>query len=227
MMKKFVLSIFMLCVLLSPISSQVAKAYVHVNYVLPTHEMKVALTFDDGPSNSNTQEILDILKEENVKATFFLLGENFCGNEDLIRHIVVLGHDIGLHTYSHPNIYKLKYQEVKKEIVSNIRGIENIIGYAPQIIRPPYGIVTPDFLNICLELDLTVIAWSVDTVDWKKGQTVQGVLDIIKSETNAGSIILMHDKSSNSKVTRMALRKVIKYIKNEGYYFTTLSEFFS
>lgn len=227
MKKSIFASCFLVLALLNPINSEIANAYSHVNYVLPTHDMKVALTFDDGPYAINTPYVLDILKEENVKATFFLLGENFKGNEDLIRHIVVEGHEIGLHTYTHPNFYKLNYEEIKKEIVDNIRGIESIIGYAPNFIRPPYGIITDDFLCICEKLDLTVICWSVDTLDWKVGQNSSDMVKTVCQELRPGSIILMHDKSANYKCSRAALRRIIRTIKNEGYNFATLSEFFS
>ena len=85
-----------------------------VHYTVPTSKMELALTFDDGPLAKNTPQVLSILKKNNIKATFFLLGENMYGNEKIIKQIIADGHEIGLHTYSHPNFYKCSEEEIRK-----------------------------------------------------------------------------------------------------------------
>lgn len=140
-----------------------------VHYTVPTSKMELALTFDDGPLAKNTPQVLSILKENNIKATFFLLGENMYGNEKIIKQIIADGHEIGLHTYSHPNFYKCSEEEIRKEIDMNLDLLQKIANYKPKIIRPPYGIVTKSFLKIAQQKKLTIISWSNDSLDWKKG----------------------------------------------------------
>lgn len=140
-----------------------------VHYTVPTSKMELALTFDDGPLAKNTPQVLSILKKNNIKATFFLLGENMYGNEKIIKQIIADGHEIGLHTYSHPNFYKCSEEEIRKEIDMNLDLLQKIANYKPKIIRPPYGIVTKSFLKIAQQKKLTIISWSNDSLDWKKG----------------------------------------------------------
>ena len=140
-----------------------------VHYTVPTSKMELALTFDDGPLAKNTPQVLSILKKNNIKATFFLLGENMYGNEKIIKQIIADGHEIVLHTYSHPNFYKCSEEEIRKEIDMNLDLLQKIANYKPKIIRPPYGIVTKSFLKIAQQKKLTIISWSNDSLDWKKG----------------------------------------------------------
>lgn len=196
-----------------------------VHYSLPTDKMDLALTFDDGPLAKNTPAVLDVLKKYNVKATFFLLGENMDGNEALIRRIVAEGHEIGLHTYSHPNFYKISTAEIEKEIDTNISLLRKITTYTPKVIRPPYGIVTKPFLRIAKKKNLTIISWSNDSLDWKKGHTAQTIINDALTKVHPGAIILMHDKSSNYKESIKALPKIIEKLQSEGYTFKRVSDF--
>ena len=146
-----------------------------VHYTVPTSKMELALTFDDGPLAKNTPQVLSILKKNNIKATFFLLGENMYGNEKIIKQIIADGHEIGLHTYSHPNFYKCSEEEIRKEIDMNLDLLQKIANYKPKIIRPPYGIVTKSFLKIAQQKKLTIISWSNDSLDWKKGHNANQI----------------------------------------------------
>lgn len=197
----------------------------HVYYSFQTTENKLALTFDDGPSSKNTNQVLDILKKYNVKATFFLLGENMVGNETIIRRIVDEGHEIGLHTFSHPNFYKLNKDQIHNEIVKNIQTLKRIIPYNPKYIRPPYGIVTEDFLNLMDLYQLKIIAWSNDSLDWKSSKSSDDIVNLALSKIHPGSIILMHDKSNNYLCSRKALPRIIDKCLKLGYEFGTISEF--
>ena len=187
-----------------------------VHYTVPTSKMELALTFDDGPLAKNTPQVLSILKENNIKATFFLLGENMYGNEKIIKQIIADGHEIGLHTYSHPNFYKCSEEEIRKEIDMNLDLLQKIANYKPKIIRPPYGIVTKSFLKIAQQKKLTIISWSNDSLDWKEDAL---------TKIHPGAIILMHDKSSNYQESIKALPKIIKTLKEEGYSFKRISDF--
>lgn len=197
-----------------------------VYYSFATEKKELALTFDDGPMKKNTPKILNILKEYNIKATFFLLGENMQGNEKIIQRIYQEGHQIGLHTYSHPNFNKLNKAQIQEEIYKNIELLQAIIDYTPTFIRPPYGIVTEDFLEIASEMKLTIISWSNDSLDWKKECNSDQIVNNALSKIHPGSIILMHDKSSNYLASRKALPRIIKRCLSLDYTFKTVKEFF-
>lgn len=196
-----------------------------VHYSLPTNEMELALTFDDGPLNKNTSKVLDILKENNVKATFFLLGENMVGNEAIMQRILDEGHEIGLHTYSHPIFTKINYEQTEKEIDLNIDLLYKICHYRAKIIRPPYGIISKNFLKIAKAKKLKIISWSNDSLDWKKGHTTKMIYEDALAKTHPGSIILMHDKSNNYQQSIKALPLIIRKLKSEGYSFKRVSDF--
>lgn len=196
-----------------------------VHYTVPTSKMELALTFDDGPLAKNTPQVLSILKKNNIKATFFLLGENMYGNEKIIKQMIADGHEIGLHTYSHPNFYKCSEEEIRKEIDMNLDLLQKIANYKPKIIRPPYGIVTKSFLKIAQQKKLTIISWSNDSLDWKKGHNANQIYEDALTKIHPGAIILMHDKSSNYQESIKALPKIIKTLKEDGYSFKRISDF--
>ena len=169
-----------------------------------TEKKEVALTFDDGPYKESSEKVLNILRNENVK-------------------IASEGHSIGLHSFSHPNFHKMSYKEIKNEIIKNQAIIKDTLGYSPKIIRPPYGIITNNFLNVSIDLDLTIYTWSDDSFDWKKGNSPQDIVENVLKKVKPGQIILMHDKSANSSNSIKALPIIIKKLKSKGYSFVTLS----
>ncbi len=189
---------------------------------LSTANQEIALTFDDGPDARNTPEILDILDEYEIKATFFMLGQNANAHPEIAKEVYKRGHAIGLHTYTHPNFNHLKREEIREEILSNQNAIDKATGYRPDIIRPPYGIVNEDFLSVAEELDLTVYTWSCDSFDWKTCNTEEQIIHNITDSIHSGNIILMHDKTSNQLRSRNALPKIIVSLKSRGYRFVTL-----
>lgn len=188
-----------------------------------TEKKEVALTFDDGPYKESTEKVLNILRNENVKATFFVLGESVEKNKPTLKKIASEGHSIGLHSFSHPNFHKMSYKEIKNEIIKNQAIIKDTLGYSPKIIRPPYGIITNNFLNVSIDLDLTIYTWSDDSFDWKKGNSPQYIVENVLKKVKPGQIILMHDKSANSSNSIKALPIIIKKLKSNGYSFVTLS----
>lgn len=196
-----------------------------VHYSFSTKSMDLALTFDDGPLANNTPKVLDILSAHGVKATFFLLGENMSGNEAIIKRIVREGHEIGLHTYSHPNFYKLSAAQIESEIDRNIELLQSIINYTPKIIRPPYGIVTKSFLKIAKKRNLTIVSWSNDSLDWKKNHGAKQIYDDALAKIHPGAVILMHDKSANYRESVKSLPRIIERLQSDGYSFRTVSEF--
>lgn len=189
---------------------------------LSTANQEIALTFDDGPDARNTPEILDILDEYEIKATFFMLGRNVNAHPEIAKEVYKRGHAIGLHTYTHPNFNHLKREEIREEILSNQNAIDKATGYRPDIIRPPYGIVNEDFLSVAKELDLAVYTWSRDSFDWKTCNTEEQIIHNITDSIHSGNIILMHDKTSNQLRSRNALPEIIASLKSRGYRFVTL-----
>ena len=178
---------------------------------------KIALTFDDGPHPRYTEELLDGLAERDVKATFFLLGQNIEGREEIIERMAREGHLIGNHTYYHVDITRLSQREACREILDTSEKITAITGQPVEYIRPPFG-------NWDKELECEVmmlpIFWSVDTLDWttkNEDQIVQKV--VTKIEEN--DIILMHD--SYDSTVKAALR-IVDLLQAEGYEFVTVDE---
>ncbi|HBD06350.1 MAG TPA: polysaccharide deacetylase [Firmicutes bacterium] len=187
-----------------------------------TDKMQVALTFDDGPSNESTPKVLEILKEKNIKATFFILGENIKKNSEQLKNIVKDGHQIGLHSYTHPNFHQLSAKEIRDELKKNQEEIASYINFKPTIVRPPYGIITNNFLSVATEMNLTIFTWTIDTLDWKSGNNCDCIVSNGLKKLNKGSIILMHDKSKNHLNSIKALPRLIDKIKELGYEFVTL-----
>lgn len=189
---------------------------------ISTANQEIALTFDDGPDVDNTPKILDILERYNIKATFFMLGQNVDAHPEVVKKVFEQGHAIGLHTYTHPNFNRLNKEEIRKEILVNRDAIEKATGYRSDIIRPPYGIVNDDFLCVAKELDLTVYTWSRDSFDWKTSNKETEIIRNVTDGVHPGNIILMHDKTSNQLHSRNALPRIIAFLKNRGYRFVTL-----
>ncbi len=134
----------------------------------PYNKAEVALTFDDGPDLEFTPKILDKLKQHNVKATFFLLGENAEKFPNVVKRIANEGHVIGNHTYSHPNLAKVNEDEYRNQIIKTEEILNRLAGYAPKFIRPPYGeILEKSIKNGPQSKIFVIVQWSVDTVDWK------------------------------------------------------------
>lgn len=161
----------------------------------------VALTFDDGPHKVNTPALLDILKTKKVHATFFVLGENVAGREEILKREVVEGHEVGMHSWSHPSFTKLSKQAMRTEMQKTEEAIRNATGITPKIFRPPYGAYNPTVIKTT---NIPIIMWSVDSLDWKN-RNVQKNLKTALSEVYDGSIILFHDIHKESVDTIPAL----------------------
>ena len=177
----------------------------------------VALTFDDGPNPTTTNQALDTLSKYGIKATFFVLGKNVSGNEEILKRMKSDGHVIGNHSWSHPVLSKLSLDEAKKQITDTEDALTKVLGSSSKLMRPPYGAITDDIRN---SLDLSFIMWDVDSLDWKS-KNEASILTEIQREVKNGSIILMHDIHAESV---NALPKVIDYLKGQGYDFVTIPD---
>ena len=177
----------------------------------------VALTFDDGPNSTTTNQALDTLSKYGIKATFFVLGKNVSGNEEILKRMKADGHVIGNHSWSHPVLSKLSLDDAKKQITDTEDALTKVLGSSSKLMRPPYGAITDDIRN---SLDLSFIMWDVDSLDWKS-KNEAAILTEIQREVKNGSIILMHDIHAE---TVNALPKVIDYLKGQGYDFVTIPD---
>lgn len=177
----------------------------------------VALTFDDGPSSENTGTLLDGLKARGVHATFFLMGENIEGNEELVRRMKADGHLIGNHSYRHVQLTREGTEAVCREIEKTSEMIDEITGEKPEYIRPPYGDWSEELAE-CVEL--TPVLWSVDSLDWKLLNTERITRRVLKSVKN-GDVILMHDIFPTS--VKAAL-EIVDSLTAAGWQFVTVDE---
>ncbi|MEO6848702.1 MAG: polysaccharide deacetylase family protein [Chthoniobacterales bacterium] len=181
----------------------------------------IAMTFDDGPSPTLTPKLLDILKAHGIKATFFLIGQNAAEYPDIVKRIVAEGHEVGNHSWSHPQLTKLSAEGQHAEIEKTSDAIKNAIGKPPTIMRPPYGATSP-FINHWLnkEFGMKIILWSVDPLDWKYHDSAR-VERVILAEAKPGSIILSHDIHAT---TVAAMPDLFDKLQAKGYKFVTVSE---
>jgi len=181
----------------------------------------IAMTFDDGPSAENTPRLLEILKQRNIKATFFLIGQNVAANPDIVRRILADGHEVGNHSWTHPQLSKLSDDRVTAEITKTQDAIKDASGYSPTLLRPPYGAITPRQREwISNQFGLNIILWSVDPFDWKRpGASV--ITQRILSQVRPGAIILSHDIH---KQTVDAMPATLDALITKGYKFVTVSQ---
>ena len=187
------------------------------SYQAKKQQKLVALTFDDGPNAATTPQALDILAKYHVKGTFFMLGKNIAGNEQLVKRVHDEGHEIGNHSWSHPQLPTLALEQAKKQIEDTQAALRAVIGESPKMMRPPYGAINDTLRNA---VDMSFIMWNVDSLDWKNRNT-GSIMEQVKKQTYPGSIILMHDIH---QTTINALPSVIEYLQKNGYTLVTVSE---
>jgi peptidoglycan/xylan/chitin deacetylase (PgdA/CDA1 family) len=188
------------------------------------NDAKVALTFDDGP-NKATKRILEILKEKNVKASFFMLGVRVRKNPIVAKAVAVAGHEIANHTYGHINFYiykdKDKIDKMEKELLHGESVIKAATGVEPFLVRFPYGYSKPDAVEAAKRHGCCVVNWSFGC-DWEK-ITAGEMHNKYKKAIKNGAIFLMHDLQENEKVLSF-LSDFIDEIKQMGYEIVTVSE---
>lgn len=191
-----------------------------------SQEKKVALTFDDGPDTRFTPKVLDALHANQVKATFFVLGSQANTHPDIIRRIVREGHVIGNHSYSHANLPTLTVDKFQNQIMNTENVLQGLIGYAPKLIRPPYGAINEEQVRWIADHHYLIVNWNVDSLDWKSLSSEQ-VLNNIMQQTKPGSIILQHSGGAESQDlsgTVQAIGPLIAKLKAAGYTFVTVPE---
>ncbi len=185
----------------------------------------VAITFDDGPESKYTPQILDILDEYNIKATFFVIGQNAEKYPDALKSIHEKGHEIGSHSWSHKYFPKLSQSAVEEEILKTQNIIEDITGEYRPIFRPPYGALEKQGRELVSSLGYNIVNWSVDTRDWA-GTSEEQMMNYVKQQLKPGGIVLMHNAGNPKSIenTIRFLPTMIEWITEQGYEFVTVSE---
>ncbi len=199
----------------TPASAAISYSAVHVDGPY------IAMTFDDGPSEKLTPELLDILKEHQMHVTFFVIGQNAARAPEILQRAVREGHEIANHSWSHPAFGKMSDAAVRREVQKTDDAIREAIGHSPVLLRPPYGSITSRQKQwIHDEFGYRIILWDVDPLDWKRpGPSV--VTRRIVSETRPGSIILSHDIHPG---TIKAMPETFDQLQAKGFKFVTVSE---
>ncbi len=186
-----------------------------------TDEMVVAFTFDDGPHATNTPRLLDELKARNIKATFYLVGENVKRYPQIVRRMVEEGHEIGNHTYTHPTLTARSDEVIRSEMQRTADVIREVSGYVPHTMRPPGGAINKRIEQwIFDEFGYSTVLWSVDPMDWKR-PGVSVVQRRLLNAAHKGAIMLAHDIHAP---TITAVPKVFDELLARGYRFVTVSQ---
>lgn len=189
---------------------------------IPNHENKVYLTFDDGPTPEITKWVLEILKEHNIKATFFCIGNNIEKHPELFLKVIEDGHSIGNHTYNHLKGWKTRtgeYVENTERCEKAIRSYSENRNQESKIFRPPYGKIKFSQSKALRKLGYKIIMWDIISVDYDKNITPEKCLENVIKNTVSGSIIVFHDSVKAFENLKFALPKAIHYLKSKGFIF--------
>lgn len=224
---KIFLTLFLVCVALFAMTSVTNAQTVYFGYSerkvpiysVQTSEKKVALTFDAAWGADKTSKIVEILKENNVGGTFFLVGFWSEKYQDKIKEIDSAGLDIGTHSNTHPKMSTLSPAQQESELSLSSSLISKVTGKKVRFFRPPYGDYNDQLLQSASNLNLQTIQWDVDSLDWK-GLSAEQILSRVKSGVKNGSIILFHN---NSDHILEALPLVIEFLKSNGFEMVNLS----
>lgn len=190
----------------------------------PRSKRQVALTFDDVPDAVFTPRVLDALKQAGVKATFFVVGNRAEAHPDIMARIVKEGHEVGNHSYSHPNLPKLTDSQFRSEVTRTDQIIRNYTGSVPTLFRPPYGNTNESQLLWLASKGKKIVGWNVDSLDWK-GLNADQVSTNVLSHVLPGSIILQHAAGGHGEDlsgTVAAIPRIVKSLKNDGVDFVTV-----
>jgi len=181
----------------------------------------VALTFDDGPSAKLTPMLLDILKQRGIHATFFVVGENAAAYPDILKREIAEGHEIGNHSWNHPQLTHLSMDGIRSQIERTNDAIRVATGHNPTLLRPPYGATSPTLNRwFAKTYGMKVILWEVDPLDWKYRNSAHVESEILK-QTKPGDIILSHDIHAT---TVAAMPATLDALIAKGYKFVTVSQ---
>jgi peptidoglycan/xylan/chitin deacetylase (PgdA/CDA1 family) len=182
---------------------------------------KIALTFDDGPDPAHTPALLNLLKEQDVKAAFFCIGHKFQGNESLLRRTDAEGHMIGNHSYSHASLFDFYGAgRIQKELEKVNDSLQSIIGKRPRFFRPPYGVTTPNLARAVRRTGMKAIGWNIRSLD-TVATDEQRLFERLMRSLQPGAIFLFHD---SMPITQNLLPDLIQAARELGFEWVRLDE---
>jgi peptidoglycan/xylan/chitin deacetylase (PgdA/CDA1 family) len=190
-----------------------SRGHEHI-YINGPNKKKVALTFDDGPDESITPAILDILKQYNVKGSFFYSGSEVEKFPDIVKRTYSEGHLVLSHSYHHVDLTTLTKEKLRLELEMAGKAVKEVIGMEPAILRTPYGETNGLVADIAKEEGYSIVLWSIDTLDWSQKESENIVKNVLENVRN-GDIILMHSDSEKNE-TAKALPKMIEELKERN-----------
>ncbi len=179
----------------------------------------IALTFDDGPGQY-AGTLLDTLKKYDAKATFFLEGQYAKSRPQYVKRMVAEGHELGNHSYSHPDFTKSEAGTIRSEIQKTQDAVKKAAGVEPKLLRPPYGLADLQVSDIAAEFGMPMILWTAGSQDWSS-KNVKAIQKQTLAVAKPNGIILMHDWV---KQTVDGMPALIKTLKNKGYHLVTVSD---
>ena len=178
-------------------------------------ERSIMITFDDGPHPENTSKVLDLLKEKNVKALFFLIGEKAIDNPQVVRRIADEGHLIGIHSLRHtPEFTIASKRRVKNDLIATKKILEELSGKEIKLFRPPFGVTNPSIGRAVRELGLVSVGWSIRSFDTVASSDIEKVMKRVRKGLHNGAILLLHDRLPLSS---LLLKEILDYLDNQGY----------
>jgi peptidoglycan-N-acetylglucosamine deacetylase len=186
----------------------------------------IALTFDDGPSRANTPRILDLLGAAGARATFFVVGQEVAGREEIVARIAAEGHQLGNHTYSHPHTITLRRPGLRDELEKTNEALTRIDGVpAVRLVRPPFGKDRRRTDSVGRELGMRTVLWSVDSADSGSAiDSADAVAENVITNARPGSIVLLHDGGNTRPATIGGCERLVPALVERGFELVTVSE---
>jgi peptidoglycan/xylan/chitin deacetylase (PgdA/CDA1 family) len=189
---------------------------------------QLALTYDDGPNDPYTEQLLDVLARENARATFFLIGRYVKQRPDVVRKIVAAGHTIGNHTWNHPCLIFCSPGETRRQLTETQKAIEDACGVQPKLFRPPFGGRRPGTFSTARQLGLEPIMWKVTCYDWNATSN-EAIERNARRQIRGGEVILLHDGGhkafgADRSHTVKATENLIREYRARGFEFASVAE---
>jgi len=191
------------------------------DHLARTASATVALTFDDGPQPNFTPQILHVLQQYGVHATFFCIGSQVQAYPAIVRQTVQGGNVVGNHSWSHPNLTTLSSAAIRQQLSTTSAAISQATGSVPTLFRPPYGATNETVRSIAAQLGMVQILWTLDTRDWQR-PGVAAIVNAALTSARNGSIIILHDGGGDRSQTVQALPQIISGLEQRGFTFTTV-----
>ena len=190
-------------------------------YCVETDKKQIAISFDAAWGNDDTEQLIKILGEYKVPATFFVVGAWVDKYPESVKALSDAGHQIQNHSNTHPHMPQLSREQMRDEIESCNKKIADVTGVTPTLLRPPYGDYDNALIEVMDSLKMHTIQWDVDSLDWKDSATPDSICKRVTSKVKNGSIVLFHNDADH---TPEALPTILKCLKDEGYEFVFIED---